>query len=215
MTENPIRILLVDDHALFAEGLREMLSFHDDLEIVGIAESGDRAMVEVGRLHPRVVLMDLHMPGSDGITATRRITAQHPQTAVLALTMYEDEASILAVLRAGGRGYVLKGAHQAELVAAVRAVSRGEAVFGAHVADHVLGYFAKPQPKRPVLPELTDREREVLARLADGHPTARIAAELGLAPKTVRNHLSNIFAKLQVTDRIQAVRRAREAGLSN
>jgi DNA-binding NarL/FixJ family response regulator len=211
----PIRLLLVDDHVLFAEGLRELLSFHDDLEIAGIADSGERAVAAVASLNPQVVLMDLHMPGSDGISATRRIAARHPQTAVLALTMYEDDASVLAVLRAGARGYLLKGAHQAELVAAIRAVARGEAVFGAAVADRVLNYVAARHPEPPALPELTAREREVLVRLADGQPTATIATALGLTSKTVRNHLSNIFTKLQVTDRVQAVRRAREAGLTD
>lgn len=132
---------------------------------------------------------------------------------VLALTMYDDDASVFAVLRAGARGYVLKGAHQAELVAAIRAVARGEAVFGAQVADRVLAHFATPPAQRPALPELTERERQILAMLAAGQTTSDIAAHLALAPKTVRNHLSYIFAKLHVADRIQAVLRAREAGL--
>jgi DNA-binding NarL/FixJ family response regulator len=154
------------------------------------------------------------MPGLDGIDATRRITAHHPDVAVLALTMYDDDASVFAVLRAGARGYILKGAHQSELIAAIRAVARGEAVFGAQVADRVLGYFAAPRPQRPVLPELTTREREVLALLAAGLPTASIATQLGLSPKTVRNHLSSVFTKLHVADRTQAVLKAREAGLT-
>jgi DNA-binding NarL/FixJ family response regulator len=209
----PIRLLLVDDHPLFTEGLQELLAFHDDLDVVGVADSADRALTQIGQLAPDVILMDLQMPGLDGIAATRRIAAHHPATAVLALTMYDDDASVFAVLRAGARGYVLKGAHQAELVAAIRAVSRGEAVFGAQVADRVLAHFAIPRSEQPVLPELTERERQILAMLASGQTTGDIATHLTLAPKTVRNHLSNVFAKLHVADRTQAVLRAREAGL--
>src|SRR4051812_29413606 len=149
-----VRLLLVDDHALFTEGLRELLSFHEDLKVVGTAASAEEALTEVRRLAPDVVLMDLHLPGVDGATATRRITGAHPATAVLVLTMLEDDASVFTVLRAGARGYVLKGAHQAELVEGIRAVARGEAVFGAAVADRVLAHFSNPQPHRAVLPEL-------------------------------------------------------------
>lgn len=209
----PIRLLLVDDHPLFTEGLRELLAFHDDLDVVGVTDSADNALTQIGPLAPDVVLMDLQMPGLDGVAATRRITARHPATAVLALTMYDDDASVLAVLRAGARGYVLKGAHQAELVAAIRAVARGEAVFGAQVADRVLAHFTTPPAQRPALPELTGRERQILTMLASGQTTSDIATHLELAPKTVRNHLSNIFAKLRVADRTQAVLRARDAGL--
>jgi DNA-binding NarL/FixJ family response regulator len=210
---SPIRLLLVDDHPLFTEGLRELLAFHHDLDVVGVTDSADEALTQIGPLAPDVILMDLQMPGLDGVAATRRITAHHPATAVLALTMYDDDASVLAVLRAGARGYVLKGAHQAELVAAIRAVARGEAVFGAQVADRVLAHFTTPPAQRPALPELTGRERQILAMLASGQKTSDIAAHLELAPKTVRNHLSNIFAKLRVADRTQAVLRARDAGL--
>jgi len=209
----PIRLLLVDDHPLFTEGLQELLAFHDDLDVVGVADSADRALTQIGQLAPDVILMDLQMPGLDGIAATRRIAAHHPAIAVLALTMYDDDASVFAVLRAGARGYVLKGAHQAELVAAIRAVARGEAVFGAQVADRVLAHFTAPPARRPPLPELTGRERQILAMLGSGQTTSDIATHLELAPKTVRNHLSNIFAKLRVADRTQAVLRARDAGL--
>lgn len=209
----PIRILLVDDHQLFTEGLTELLSFHDDLTVVGASSSGERALADVATLHPDVVLMDLQMPGLDGVSATRHITAHHISTAVLALTMYDDDASVFAVLRAGARGYILKGAHQDELVAAIRAVARGEAVFGARVADRVLAHFSASSTQEPALPELTPRERQVLGLLAGGSNTATIANRLHLSPKTVRNHLSTIFAKLHVADRTQAVLRAREAGL--
>jgi len=211
----PIRVFLVDDHALFTEGLRELLAFHDDIEVVGTSDSGDRALADIAQFLPDVVLMDLRMPGLDGIAATRRLTAHHPDIAVLTLTMSEDDTSVFAALRAGARGYLLKGAHQDELVASIRAVARGEAVFGARIADQVLQYFATPRPAQPALPELTIRERQVLALLAADHPTAKIAAALGVSPKTVRNHLSSVFTKLQVADRAQAVRRAREAGLTN
>lgn len=208
-----IRILLVDDHRLFTDGLTELLSFHDDLAVVGTSSSGEQALAAVNTLHPDVVLMDLHMPGVDGVSATRHITAHHRATAVLALTMSDDDASVLASLRAGARGYVLKGAHQEELVAAIRAVARGEAVFGARVADRVLALFSTASTHQPALPELTPRERQVLSLLAEGSTTASIADRLHLSPKTVRNHLSTIFAKLHVADRTQAVLRAREAGL--
>lgn len=211
----PTRVMLVDDHTLFTAGLRELLSLYDDVAVVATVDSGDLALVEVARLSPDVVLMDLQMPGLDGVAATRRITARHPATAVLALTMYDDDASVFAVLRAGARGYLLKGARQDELIAAIRAVARGEAVFGARVADRVLAYFAAPRPTDPPLPQLTAREREVLHLLATGLPTQAIATRLSLAPKTVRNHLAAVFAKLQVSDRAQAVRRAREAGLGD
>jgi DNA-binding NarL/FixJ family response regulator len=211
----PTRVFLVDDHALFTEGLRELLTFHDDIEVVGTSDSGDRALADVAHLLPDVVLMDLAMPGLDGIAATRRLTAHHPDIAVLVLTMSEDDSSVFAALRAGARGYLLKGAHQIELVASIRAVARGEAVFGARIADQVLQYFTAPRPVKVALPELTIRERQVLALLAADRPTAQIAAKLGMSAKTVRNHLSNVFAKLQVADRVQAVRRARESGLSD
>lgn len=210
----PVRLLLVDDHALFTDGLRELLSFHDDLEVVGTAESAEQALTEVRRLAPDLVLMDLHLPGLDGASATRRIIHHHPATAVLVLTMYDDDASLFAVLRAGARGYLLKGAHQAEFIAAIRAVARGEAVFGAQVADRVLAHFAHPQPRRAILPDLTERERQVLRLLSLAHTTHDIAEQLGLSPKTVRNHLSNVYTKLQVTDRTQAVLLARDAGLT-
>jgi DNA-binding NarL/FixJ family response regulator len=211
----PIRVYLVDDHALFTEGLRELLTFHDDIEVVGTSDTGDRALTDIAQLLPDVVLMDLRMPGLDGIATTRRLTTHHPDIAVLVLTMSEDDSSVFAALRAGARGYLLKGARQDELVASIRAVARGEAVFGARVADQVLQYFSAPRPVQVALPELTIRERQVLALLAADHPTAQIAAKLGMSAKTVRNHLSNVFAKLQVADRVQAVRRARESGLSD
>jgi DNA-binding NarL/FixJ family response regulator len=175
-----IRVMLVDDHALFTAGLREILAFYDDIDVIATVESGDRALVEVARLSPEVVLMDLQMPGLDGVTATRRIIAHHAATAVLALTMYDDDASVFAVLRAGARGYVLKGARQDELIAAIRAVARGEAVFGARVADRVLAYFAAPRPAGPPLPELTGREREGPAPA--GHRVAHNSHRLPARP---------------------------------
>jgi len=208
-----ITVMLVDDHALFTAGLHELLKFYDDVTVVSTVDSGDLALVEVQRLAPDVVLMDLQMPGLDGVAATRRITERHPRTAVLALTMHDDDASVFAVLRAGARGYILKGAHQDELIAAIRAVNRGEAVFGTNVADRVLRYFAAPRPVDPPLPELTARERDVLELLARGTSTNQIASALHVTPKTVRNHLSAIFAKLQVADRAAAMLKARAAGM--
>ena len=210
----PIRVLIADDHALFRDGLRELLASRDGLEVVGEAASGREVVTLAASAFPDVVVMDLHMPELNGIDATRRITAASPHTAVLVLTMFSDDDSVFAAMRAGARGYLLKGAGQVEIVQAIQTVARGEAVFGPAIADRVLAYFSGPPPApAEAFPELTEREREVLELLARGELNAAIARRLGLSPKTVRNHVSNIFAKLQVADRAQAVIRAREAGL--
>jgi DNA-binding NarL/FixJ family response regulator len=159
--------------------------------------------------------MDLRMPGLDGIEATRRIVGASPHVAVLVLTMYEDDASVFSAMRAGARGYLLKGAEQAEIVRAVAAVAGGEAIFGASVAGRIIEFFAAPRPRgtEVVFPQLTAREHEVLDLIAAGRSNADLAATLVLSPKTVRNHVSNIFTKLQVADRAQAIVLARDAGL--
>lgn len=213
MTET-IRVVIADDHPLFRDGLRTMLADHEALECVGEAATGDEVLVRVRDTRPDVVLMDLQMPGLDGIEATRRVVAAAPGTAVLVLTMFEDDTSVGAALRAGARGYLLKGATQAELVRAIQSVAGGQAVLGGPIADRVLDRLGQPAEAPPeAFPELTAREREVLRLLARGTPNGRIGRELGISEKTVRNHVSSILVKLRVADRTQAALRAREAGL--
>jgi DNA-binding NarL/FixJ family response regulator len=210
-----IRILIADDHRLFREGLRALLGSIAGLEVVGEATTGGEAIRQAQALQPDVVLMDIQMPDSNGIDATRAITAASPHIGVVMVTMFEDDESVFAAMRAGARGYVLKGADQAEMARVITAVGQGEALFGPAIARRLGQFFAQPRPALPptVFPELTDREREILALLAQGHNNSEIAARLDLAVKTVRNHSSNIFNKLQVVDRAQAIIRAREAGL--
>jgi DNA-binding NarL/FixJ family response regulator len=184
--------------------------------VVGEASTGEEAVALAEQLQPDVIIMDLQMPGMSGIEATRQIVQTSPHIGVLVVTMFEDDHSVFAAMRAGARGYVLKDAEEEELLRAVRGVGNGEAIFSPAIAQRLLTFFAEaPQPALPhrVLPELTEREREILALVARGYTNQQLAAHLVLSPKTVRNHLSNIFAKLQVVDRTQAVIRAREAGL--
>lgn len=209
------RILVVDDHAAFRAGLRALLETAGDLLVVGEAATGEAAVTAVGTLHPDVVLMDVTMPGTGGIEATRRIAEAWPHAAVLVLTMHDDDDTVFAALRAGARGYLLKGAQRADLLRAIRAVASGEAIFGPGIARRLMAWFARPAPVADpaAFPELTDREREILDLVARGRSNAQITAELVLSPKTVRNHVSNIFSKLQVRDRSEAIVRAREAGM--
>jgi len=209
-----LRIVLADDHPVVRGGLRALIDTLDGLEVVGEAADGDAAVKEVQLLRPDCVLMDVRMPGMDGVEATRRIRASVPETAVLMLTMYDDDATVFTAMQAGARGYLLKGAEQEEIVGAIRAVVAGQAIFGPGVAARVLSYFAAPpaQVAAP-FPELTDRERDILDLLASGRRTADIAERLFLSPKTVSNHLTSIFAKLEVADRASAIIRAREGGL--
>ena len=209
----PISVVVVDDHPVVRNGLRALLDSLDGLAVVGEAADGDAAVREVVLRAPDVVLMDIRMPGTDGLEATRRITRAVPATAVLVLTMYDDDDTVFAAMRAGARGYLLKGAAQDEIDRAVRATAAGEAIFGPGVAARVLGFLTGARPAVDVaFPELTTREREILDRLASGERTGVIARALGLAPKTVSNHLSSIFAKLAVADRAEAIVRAREGG---
>ncbi len=212
-----IRILIADDHRLFRAGLRALLGSIAGLEVVGEATTGGEAIRQAQALQPDVMLMDIQMPDMNGIDATRAITAASPHLGVLMVTMFEDDESVFAAMRAGARGYVLKGADQEEMVRVIRAVGKGEALFGPAIARRLTQFFAQPRPALPptVFPELTDREREILALLAQGYNNGEIAARLNLAVKTVRNHISNIFNKLQVVDRAQAIIRAREAGLGS
>lgn len=210
--ESRLRLLLADDHPMFRGGLRLVLEAAGEFEVVGEAANGDEAVAMAADLQPDIVLMDLQMPGVNGIDATRQITSTSPHVAVLVLTMFDDDNSVFTAMRAGARGYVLKGAGDDEITRAIRAVGNGEAIFGPAIARRVLGYFSGPMPA-PAFPELTARERELLDLVAAGHNNAAIARQLSLSIKTVRNHLSNIFSKLQVADRAQAMIRAREAGL--
>jgi DNA-binding NarL/FixJ family response regulator len=212
----PTRILIADDHALFREGMRALLGSLDEFEVVGQAASGDEAVSLVAQLEPDVVLMDIQMPDLNGIEATRRINQASPHTGVIVVTMFEDDDSVLAAMRAGARGYVLKGAGQDEILKVIRAVAEGEAHFGPKIAERLMGFFSTPSPEgvaAEVFPELTVREREILDLIAKGLNNAQIARRLYLSPKTVRNYISRIFSKLQVADRAQAIVRAREAGL--
>jgi DNA-binding NarL/FixJ family response regulator len=197
---------------MFRGGLRLVLDAVTEFDVVGEAGGGEEAVAMAAELQPDIVVMDLQMPGVNGIDATRNITTTSPHVAVLVLTMFDDDNSVFTAMRAGARGYVLKGAGDQEIVRAIRAVGNGEAIFGPAIARRVLGYFSSPVPA-PAFPELTAREREVLNLVAAGRNNQEIARQLSVSVKTVRNHLSNIFSKLQVADRAQAILRAREAGL--
>ncbi|TMQ97402.1 response regulator transcription factor [Actinomadura soli] len=210
------RVLLADDHPVYRDGLRLMLDSTGEVEIVGTAPDGMVAVEMAGRLRPDVVVMDLRMPRLGGVDATRRILAARPETGVLVLTMHEDDESVFAAMLAGARGYLVKGADQDEILRAVSAVARGEVIFGPALAGRVSDYFARIAAAPPAgepFPELTARERGVLELIALGLPNPAIAERLGLSPKTVRNNVSNVFAKLRVADRAEAILRARDAGL--
>jgi DNA-binding NarL/FixJ family response regulator len=207
----PLRLLLADDHPLFRDGLRALIGSVDDVEVVGEASTGAEAIERSLELQPDVVLMDLHMPGLNGVEATRRVVEASPHVGVLVLTMVEDDDAVFAAMRAGARGYLVKGSTQVEILNAIRAVGSGEAVFGSTIARRLIEYFSG-QPAR-AFPELTAREREVLELIARGAGNAAIARELDISQKTVRNHVSNVFTKLRVVDRSQAIVKAREAGI--
>ncbi len=210
-----IRVLIVDDHPFYREGVRTMLSVESGIEIAGELASGDEVVAQAANLQPDVILMDIKLPGINGIEATRRILHTSPHIGVLVLTMFEADETVFAAMRAGARGYLLKDVGQEELVRAVKAVNRGEAIFSPAIAERLILYFAalKPAAADLAFPELTDREREILHLIAQGHSNSEIAERLLLRTKTVQNHVSNIFSKLQVADRAQAIVRARNAGL--
>lgn len=215
MTATRIRVLIADDHPLFRDGLRAMLESEPDIELVGEAATGLEAVALAGRLLPDVALMDIQMPDLDGIEATRRVIAESPKTRVLVVTMFEDDDSVLAAMRAGARGYVVKGMRSADAIRAIRAVAEGEAIFSPAIAGRLIGMLSEASPAaRPaVFPELTERERQTLELIAQGHKNTVIAERLHLSPKTVRNYVTSIFDKLQLADRSQAIVKAREAGL--
>lgn len=210
-----MRVLIADDHPLFRDGMRALLSSLPGYEVVGEAANGTEAVAMASERQPDIVLMDLQMPEINGIEATRQIVQTSPHIGVVVVTMFEDDDSVFAALRAGARGYVLKGADQAEIVRVLEAVGRGEALFGPPIAARLMSFFAVPrtQAQAGLFPELTERERDVLQLIARGRSNADIAAELVISLKTVRNHVSNIFSKLQVADRAEAIVRAREAGM--
>ncbi|WP_312888026.1 response regulator transcription factor [Nonomuraea rhodomycinica] len=215
MSDEPIRVLLADDHPVYRDGLAVLLGSIPGVEVVGTAATGREAVERAAALQPDIVVMDVTMPDLDGIEATRRVVADSPHIGVLMLTMSEEDATLFAAMRAGARGYLLKGANQAEIVRAIQAVAHGEAIFGPTVARRVAEYFSAPAPatEEALFPQLTPREREILSLIAAGRSNPQIASALFLSPKTVRNNVSNIFAKLHVADRTEAIVRARDAGL--
>lgn len=210
-----LRVVVADDHPVFRSGLGALLGTEDGVEVVGEAATGLEAVRLVAEMQPDVVVMDLHMPELDGVAATRQIVHDSPHVAVLVLTMFDDDDSVFAAMRAGARGYVLKGTNQAEVVRAVHLVGAGGAMFGPAVAQRVIEFFSRPRPTTVAVafPQLSDREHEILDLVAQGRSNPSIASRLGITDKTVRNHISNIFTKLAVADRAQAMVRAREAGL--
>jgi DNA-binding NarL/FixJ family response regulator len=214
VSDQPIRILIADDHPVFRFGLRALLESQTDMLVLEEVDNGEQAVQMVRSLQPDVVLMDVNMLGLNGIEATRQITTTTPDTAVLIITMFDDD-TVFTAMQAGARGYLLKGAQGDETLRAIRAVANGEVIFSPGVAEQMMAYFARgmePTPEAP-FPDLTPRECEVLELLAQGLTNTAIAEKLVLSPKTVRNQVSNIFSKLQVATRSEAVIKAREAGL--
>ncbi|MBC8163119.1 MAG: response regulator transcription factor [Roseiflexaceae bacterium] len=213
MTEQ-ITILIADDHPLFRKGLRALLATMPQVHVVGEATSGSQAVRLAEQLQPALVLMDLQMPNGDGLTATRQITSAWPHCHILVVTMFEDDDSVFAAMRAGARGYVLKDMDDDEMTRAILAVGHGEAIFSPAIAARMMHFFANRPSQSPVFPDLTESERNVLRLMSQGLANDLIAVRLALSPKTVRNYISNIFSKLQVADRAQAIVRARDAGLT-
>lgn len=215
----PIKVLIADDHVFYREGVRALLSNVPEVEIVGEANNGEEAVAQAKNLQPNIILMDLKMPDMNGIDATRKINETHPNIGVLVITMFDDDDSVFAAMRAGARGYLLKDADKDEVVRAIVAVERGEAIFSPAIAQRMMQYFAAPsaasnkkgQPSE--FAELTEREYEILELIAQGDDNMVIANKLSLSIKTVQNYVSSILTKLQVADRAQAIVRAREAGL--
>ncbi|WNC12948.1 response regulator transcription factor [Brevibacillus brevis] len=203
-------ILVADDHPLFRGGVRNLLLTTEDLRVVGEASTGEEAIALASSLQPDLILMDIRMPGCNGIEATRLILEKHPHMQILILTMFKDDQSVFTAMRAGARGYVLKDADEAELIQSIRLVGSGGAVFGSNIASRMIHYFSNPTPVEPLLDaslsELTKREREILERIAEGDSNAKIASRLQLSTKTVANYVSTILNKLQVVDRNEAGR---------
>ena len=210
-----IRVLLADDHAVLRDGLRALFGSIPGFEVVGEASTGEEAVAKGAELRPDVILMDIQMPGIGGIEATRRVVEACEDVGVVVVTMFEDDESVFAAMRAGARGYVLKSADASEVLRVVRGVSEGDVHFGPSMAGRLKGYFSgeKPAVLGQPFPELTAREREILDLIASGLSNTQISRKLFLSPSTVRNHITNVFAKLRVASRAQAIIRARDAGL--
>jgi DNA-binding NarL/FixJ family response regulator len=215
MSTTPLAVMIADDHPIFRKGLRALLASHPGLRLAGEATSGREAVRLAAELCPDLILMDLQMPDGDGISAIRQIIAARPESRILVVTMFDDDESVFAAMRAGARGYVLKDMDDEELSRALRAVGNGEAIFSAAIAGRMMRFFdQRPVVQTPLFPELSESERKVLELIAQGESNQAIAERLVLSPKTVRNYISNIFAKLQVADRAQAIIKARGAGLA-
>jgi DNA-binding NarL/FixJ family response regulator len=213
VTEAALRVLIADDHTLFRRGVRSLLSTVPGVEVVGEASDGETVIAMTAELAPDLVLMDLQMPGCGGLAAIRAVTEKSPAVNVLVVTMFEDDDSVFAAVRAGARGYVLKDMDADDFARAIVAVGRGEALFSRGIATRMMRFFSEPRPSAQPFPDLTDSERGVLQLMSTGANNAAIARDMSLSPKTVRNYISSIFRKLQVADRAQAIVVAREAGL--
>lgn len=210
-----LTVVVADDHSVVRSGLHALLATVDDIDVVGEASTGTEAVRLVDEHLPDVVLMDVQMPDGDGIEATRIIAARHPSVAILILTMYDDDDTVFAAMRAGARGYLLKGAEQDDVVRSIISVAAGHVTLGPGAAERAIALFATDSRTRPLFPELTDRERDVLRLVAEGHNNPAIARTLFIAPKTVANHVSNILNKLHFADRAEAIVTARRAGLTD
>ncbi len=212
-----LRLLIADDHPVFRHGIRTLIEARPGLQVIGEATTGPEAVELARALQPDVVLMDVRMPGLNGVEATRAIVQANPEIRVLMVTMFEDDASVFSAMRAGARGYILKDADKAEVLRAVEAIGTGEAIFAPSIATRLIAFFAAPfpSPNKDAFPDLTDREREILHLIATGASNAEIAGRLALSQKTVANYVSNILGKLQVADRAHAIIRARDAGLGS
>ncbi|MEJ2599428.1 MAG: response regulator transcription factor [Anaerolineales bacterium] len=210
-----IKILIADDHPLFRKGMKTLLETVPEFNVIGEASTGQEVIDLANSLHPDLILMDLQMPDGSGLSATRQITVTSPDVRVLVVTLFEDDESVFAALQAGARGYILKDAEEDEMLRAIRAVGDGEAIFSPAIATRLMDFFTSSKAALPkeVFPELTEREREILNLIARGESNLTIAENLGISLKTVRNHVANIYNKLQVADRAQAALRARDAGL--
>lgn len=212
-----IKIFVVDDHEIFRDGLRILIESSDDMEIIGESESGADVLEKLATLQPDLILMDIHMPGENGIDVTRRVKAQYPDMTVLMLTMFEDDKSVFAAMRAGASGYVLKGIKHNEMLQTLRLAATGGAVFSPRIAGHIMQWFTQMQTVQPEeaveLPELSRRELDILALIAAGDDNPMIAEKLTLSPKTVRNYVSQVLKKLAVSDRMAAAKKARLAGI--
>lgn len=214
---NGIRVMVADDHEIIRSGIRTLLASTQAAEVVGETANGEETVSQALALQPDVILMDVQMPDMNGIEATRRILKVSPHIGIIIVTIFEDDDTVFAAMRAGARGYVLKGTDQAELLRAIQAVVNGEALFSPGIASRMIHYFSRLEhtATQTAFPELTDREREILSMIASGMNNTQIAERLVLSQKTIRNHISNIFSKLQVADRAEAIVRARKAGLGN